>query len=153
MDNKLLVIDDDLGVLNMTCDYFAFCGFEVYKARDGLEGIEVCAQVRPDVVLIDLKMRRMSGAQAIPHLRQLVPNATIFLISGYPELLEDARVKNLDVDACFEKPVSIKDVQEAIWHAVHLGQHADYRSQPAVSTRDEVTNKTFEIESQTQEAG
>jgi CheY-like chemotaxis protein len=117
---KLLAIDDETGVQEMIRGHFELRGFEVHTASDGEEGIEVCKAVIPDVVLIDLKMKQMDGDRAIPFIRKIVPTAKLFVISAYQDEITERRIAGLGVDAYFEKPVSILELERIIKKALGL---------------------------------
>ena len=89
-------------------------GFDVHTASDGGEGIEACRKILPDVILLDLKMKKMDGDEALPKLRCLVPNAKIYVISAYRNDITEKRIRGLGATAAFEKPVSILDLERAI---------------------------------------
>jgi len=114
MKVKLLAIDDETGVLEMIRGHFELRGYDVFTASDGTEGIEVCEAVKPDVILLDLKMKTMDGDKAIPRLRQIVPAAKIFVVSAYQDEITSKRIAGLGVDAYFEKPVSILALERVI---------------------------------------
>ena len=111
---KILAIDDETGVLEMIQGHFGVRGFEVFTASDGREGIEVCGRVKPDIVLLDLKMKEVDGDTALPELRRLVPSAKIFVISAYQDEIMAKRIQGLGVTAHFEKPVSILELERVI---------------------------------------
>jgi len=118
MDKKLLVIDDEEGVLDMIKGHFSLRGFEVSTASDGGEGIEVCRKTHPDVIILDLKMKEMDGDEALPELREIVPAAKIYVVSAYQDEVMEKRISGLGVDAYFEKPVSIIELQKTIQTAL-----------------------------------
>jgi DNA-binding response OmpR family regulator len=111
---KLLVIDDEAGILDLVSEHFGLRGFEVHTADDGKEGIELCKQFQPQIILLDLKMRKMDGDQALPELRRQAPQAKIFIISAYQDETLQRRIAGLGVDACFEKPISILELEKAV---------------------------------------
>lgn len=53
----------------------------VGEARDGREAIERARELRPDLVLLDVRMPGMDGMEALPHLRRESPNARIVMLS------------------------------------------------------------------------
>ena len=57
----------------------------VGDAGDGRAGIEVTAEVQPDLVLLDVSMPIMDGLEALPHLRQVAPKAQVVMLSGFSE--------------------------------------------------------------------
>ncbi|MDP3744329.1 MAG: response regulator transcription factor [Methylotenera sp.] len=84
-------------------------GFEVVgEAGDGLEGVKRAKQLKPDVVLLDLHMPGTSGLEAIPLLREEVPQAQVIMLTvseDADDLLEALRagargylLKNIEMD-------------------------------------------------------
>ncbi len=53
----LLAVDDEEGVQDMIRGHFGLRGFEVTTASDGGEAIQICAMLKPDIILLDLKMK------------------------------------------------------------------------------------------------
>src|SRR6266705_6622750 len=71
--------------------------YEVATASDGLEGISAIQKLPPDLIISDLTMPRMSGAEFIATVRKLFPNIPIIAFSGHhigddvpPGVLADA---------------------------------------------------------------
>ncbi len=84
-------------------------GFEVVgEAGDGLEGVKRAKQLKPDVVLLDLHMPGTSGLEAIPLLREEVPQAQVIMLTvseDADDLLDALRagargylLKNIETD-------------------------------------------------------
>lgn len=111
---KILALDDEEDVLLMLRGHFEPRGFEVFTANDGADGIEICKRVRPEVILLDLKLKKVDGDEALPELRKIVPSAKIFVISAYQDEVMQKRLAGLGADAYFEKPVSIIDLERQI---------------------------------------
>ncbi len=60
---KVLAIDDDVALLDFYRQFLTERGHEVLLARNGREGLEMIAEQRPDVVLVDLQMPVMDGRE------------------------------------------------------------------------------------------
>lgn len=118
---KLLAVDNEEGVLDMIRGHFELRGYEVHTASDGGDGIELCKQVIPDVILLDLKMKQMDGDKAVPALREIVPAAKIYVISAYQDEIMQRRLAGLSIDGYFEKPVSIITLEHHIRTAIGKG--------------------------------
>ena len=115
---RLLAIDDETEVLEMINDHFSLRGFEVHTAGDGTEGIILCEKIRPHVVLLDLKMKQLDGDKALVQIRELAPKAKIFVVSGYQDELAQKRLGGIPVEAYFEKPVSLLELEKAMRRAL-----------------------------------
>ena len=57
----VLCIDDDLLVLHFFRDFLPAHGYQPLTVTDGLPGIELARQTRPDVILLDIMLRGLSG--------------------------------------------------------------------------------------------
>lgn len=55
----------------------------VAEARDGREGIEAAAEYEPDLIMLDLQMRGMSGTEALPILHRDHPKTRIVIFTGH----------------------------------------------------------------------
>lgn len=66
---KILLVDDDAVVLELYRKKLAAGGFEVRTAQDGLDGIKSLGAFRPDLVVLDLMMPKLSGADVLKFLR------------------------------------------------------------------------------------
>jgi CheY-like chemotaxis protein len=72
MSKKILVADDEPDVLFMTAfSLRTVGGFEVVEARNGLEAVEKAQQVHPDLIVLDIKMPRMTGYEACRRLKEI----------------------------------------------------------------------------------
>jgi CheY-like chemotaxis protein/ketosteroid isomerase-like protein len=76
----------------------------VGEARDGRECIERAPQVCPDVILLDLNMPRMSGIEALPVLRDLLPDAKIIALTTAAANDREAEFVDLGGLGYIEKP-------------------------------------------------
>jgi len=63
MEKKKLIlhIEDEISIINLTCMVLEPRGFEVLGATQGLEGLKIMRQRKPDLVLLDLMMPIMDG--------------------------------------------------------------------------------------------
>lgn len=58
-------------------------GFTVVgEADDGMKGVELASRLQPDLVVLDLAMPTLDGLSALPHIREVAPEAQIVVLSG-----------------------------------------------------------------------
>ena len=113
---RVVIVDDTADIrllfeLALTTDG----RFEVAGAApDGAAGIEVCAALQPDGVLLDVMMPVMDGITALPRIRAACPAARIVVLSAddRPELVEQALAAG--ADAYVTKSASVDDAIEAL---------------------------------------
>lgn len=63
MTKRILVVDDDQALMEITVDHLELAGYQVLKAFDGRAGFEMVQQQKPDLVLLDVRMPFMDGFQ------------------------------------------------------------------------------------------
>jgi DNA-binding response OmpR family regulator len=66
---KLAIIEDDPVINQMYRMKFEADGFEVQLADDGKRGVALVEQFKPDMILLDIKMPNMDGAEALKEIR------------------------------------------------------------------------------------
>lgn len=119
-------------------------GFEVVgEAGDGLEGVKRAKQLKPDVVLLDLHMPGTSGLEAVPLLREEVPQAQVIMLTvseDAEDLLEALRagargylLKNIETDFLLQ---SIRSAArgESVMSSQMAGKLADAMRAPQKGT-------------------
>jgi DNA-binding response OmpR family regulator len=89
----VLVVEDDPVILRLLEVNFELEGFAVLLAHDGAEGIEVARAERPDVIISDIMMPRVSGIELVEALRADTVTATI------PVILLSAKAQTGDLKA------------------------------------------------------
>jgi len=107
--DRVLVVDDAANLRELLTllleieDDFEVVG----TASDGKQAIEVAASLRPDVILLDLAMPVMDGLQALPLLRECVPQARIVIFSGFEHQALAEVALQAGADAYIEKGTSV----------------------------------------------
>lgn len=127
MDNTSIIrvmIVDDHQVVRQGFSVFlkAFTYLElVGEASNGLEAIQMCEQVQPDVILMDMVMPQLDGIGAIKAIHQKYPQIHIIALTSYNEdrNLVQSALQNGAIGYLF-KDVSIDDLAQAIKTA-HAG--------------------------------
>lgn len=67
---KIAIIEDDQVINQMYRMKLESDGFEVQVAENGREGVELVEQMKPDIILLDLQMPEMDGAEALSEIRK-----------------------------------------------------------------------------------
>ncbi|MFO7911460.1 MAG: response regulator [Desulfotignum sp.] len=106
---KVLIIDDEPGILRMLAFALSRKGYMSDTAQTGAEGIQKFLSNTYDLVLTDIKMPGMSGDEVLHQLRKTNNAIPVVGMSGTPWLLDDHLF-----DAVLEKPCSMKKVYTVI---------------------------------------
>lgn len=104
----VLVADDEPAVRELAESVLREIGYDVELARDGLHAVERLRTLgdRVSLVLLDLTMPRLAGAEAATELRALRPNVPIVAMSGYGDVEVMERFSGARIDDYLPKPFS-----------------------------------------------
>ena len=90
-------------------------GYDVVgEAGDGAAGLAVISEVRPDVVLLDLRMPGMGGVEVARQLRERSPNVRVIMFSAYADLGLQSILSDLGVSAYLIKGCPYRRIVAAI---------------------------------------
>ncbi len=107
---RAVVIDDTRDIRELLSMVLTRSGMEVVgEAGDGQAGVDVVRAQRPDVVLLDLAMPVMDGVEALPIIRELVPDARIIVLSAFAGAVRE-QVLDWGADGYLEKGTPLKTV-------------------------------------------
>ncbi len=103
---KLLVVDDDPGVLEVASETLARAGFDVLRAEDGAAALAIFRQHADEirVVLLDLNMPGASGEDTLDAIHRIRPDVKIVLISGYSQDRTAGRFAQSELAGFLQKP-------------------------------------------------
>ena len=110
----ILVVDDDAPIILLMRSLLREFGFEPLTATTGAEAIEKARAQHPDLVLLDLKMPGMSGAEVIHTLRseEGLASLPILILSGEP--VDPDELARLGANASVLKPFDVTALVEQI---------------------------------------
>ena len=113
---RILVADDHADNRAVLRDILTPLGFLLSEASDGEEAVKEALEVHPDLVLMDLRMPVVSGAEAAKRIREMPELAGIVIIAVSASVYEEdvKRSALAGCDGFVRKPVKIEDLLSAI---------------------------------------
>jgi two-component system nitrogen regulation response regulator GlnG len=139
---RLLVIDDEPNVLYSLVKSLRSEALEVHTASTAKEGIDLAGRLRPDVVLLDVRLADMSGLDVLDRLREIDPRLPVVVITAYTTT--DTAIEAMKRGA-FEyllKPVDFHRLREVVTKAVELSR---LRHVPAVFEGDRAADGSVDF--------
>ena len=129
MSNKprVLLVDDQPGVLEMLGLFFDRAGFNVEKATDGTIALQKVNETQPDIIVLDVMMPGMSGIEVCKHLRSQPQTAQIpiIMLSAKGEVDDKLVGFEAGADDYVSKPVSRQELlarANALLHRAHYNK-------------------------------
>jgi DNA-binding response OmpR family regulator len=107
MPAKLLVVDDESGILDEIKSFFEEEGFQVFVADSGEQGIQVLKREKPDVLLLDMKLPDMSGLLVLKVAKESSPLTKVIVNTGYVDQALIDQAEELGRDVFLQKPFDL----------------------------------------------
>jgi len=94
---KVLIIDDEKGILKMYSEYLQTGGIEALQATDGQAGIKIAKEQKPDVIFLDIIMPRYNGLDVLKDLKAdpEIKQIPVFLLTNLPAESSGDKAKSL----------------------------------------------------------
>ncbi len=105
----ILVVDDEPAMVGMVAALLGEEGYQIVTAYDGETALRRHADERPDLVVLDRRLPRLSGDDVCRGIRA-VANTPILMLTGEKGSEERARLLDLGADDYLEKPFSKKEL-------------------------------------------
>src|SRR5215471_9318962 len=112
---RILIVEDDPWTREFIDRVLRDAGYATARMVDGQEGLEFAEQFGPfDLLLTDVVMPRMDGAELAKRLRRSEPNLKVLYFTGYRDRLFHDRDELWDAEALLDKPASPTGILKAV---------------------------------------
>jgi two-component system response regulator MprA len=110
MKERILIIEDDEGILRVVRRTLTYEGYQVETALDGEKGLELSRDWRPDLIILDLMLPGMDGLEVTQRMRTAEGNTPILMLTA-KDTVND-RVLGLDAgaDDYMTKPFELEEL-------------------------------------------
>lgn len=125
MNEKVLVVDDDTGLLTLLQLGLEREGFTVITADNGKDGLRRAYETRPDVVILDIAMPEMDGWQVCQRLRHMC-DTPIIMLTARSDQKDVLRGFSLGVDDYLTKPCSFDELKARICTVLRRAKSASH---------------------------
>ena len=112
---KILAVDDDALILMNTAEFLQDLGHNVFEALSGQEALALLDQ-HPDVDLIvtDQAMPNMTGLQLIANAREIKPDLSVVIVTGYGEIPQNSQLGLVKLDKPFTQDQLSRSLKDAV---------------------------------------
>ncbi|MFY9397448.1 MAG: hybrid sensor histidine kinase/response regulator [Desulfomonilia bacterium] len=85
--SRILIIDDEESILDGCRQALEKSGYSVRTSSDGIAGVDLAREMKPEVIFVDLKMPNCSGMDIIENISREMPDAVLIVITGYASIV------------------------------------------------------------------
>lgn len=115
---KILLIDDEPSIRNVTGIALRDAGYSVETAGDGMEGLSVCRRFEPHIIVTDIRMPRMDGIGVLEAVKEQHPDTEVIVVTAYGDIETAIRALQLDASDFITKPVHDDALDIALQRAI-----------------------------------
>lgn len=108
---KILIIDDDKSICELLARLFREEQFEVTTANDGIKGLEVIKEQKPDLIMLDVSMPSMGGISFYHNLASVYDSSRelpVLVMSGQPAFSNV--FEGLKIEGFIKKPFDLDEL-------------------------------------------
>ena len=113
MAEKILIVEDDRHIVTLVSYILGREGYQVQVARDGVEGLDIARDFRPDLVVLDLNMPRMDGVEMCRRLKA-EQNPVVIFLTVHTERTAMARGYRAGADDYMVKPFELEELVQRV---------------------------------------
>jgi len=119
---NVLIVDDEESIRESLTGILHDEGFHTISATSGEEGLEICKDEAPDLVLLDIWMSGIDGIETLRRIREIRPEQLVIMMSGHATIDTAVRATRLGAYDFIEKPLSLEKVLLCVQNALKVGQ-------------------------------
>src|ERR1041385_8252768 len=120
--SKLLLIDDETDVQYSFQRIFDSPEIELSTASSGEEGLKLIPKIKPDLVLMDIRMGGMSGIETLRKLRETEPKLLVILMTAYGTTQTAIEAMKYGAYDYLLKPFDVPKLKEIVTNALKAGR-------------------------------
>ena len=113
---KILIVEDTDPIIMLLSEYLRYKGYQVIAARNGMEGVKLAIQEKPDLILMDVMMPVMDGVEATKRIRleEGLRDTPIIALTALAMQGDRERCLQAGMNDYLSKPVQMKELESLI---------------------------------------
>jgi two-component system, response regulator, stage 0 sporulation protein F len=112
--HKILVVDDEHDICDFVRTFFKDRGFQVFTASNGDEAISIAKKEKPDLVLLDIKMKGMDGLAVLKHIKESDRSVKVMMVTALEDQDKMHEAYKLGAIDYITKPLVLDYLEEAV---------------------------------------
>jgi len=119
---KLLVVDDEAGIVDWVTTTYAERGFLTFGATDGIKAVEIFEKERPHIVLVDVHMpySAIDGIETLKRIKNIDKNAICIMVTRIDDKDKVEEARRLGALHYIPKPLTLDELNDAVNEAAAI---------------------------------
>ncbi len=124
---KILVVDDEIDVCDFVKTFFEERGFRVFTALNGAEAVSIVQRDKPDVILLDIKMKGMDGLATLHQIKEVDRDSKVIMVTALEDQDKMEEAYKCGAIDYITKPLVLDYLESAVLKALGLSNSATIR--------------------------
>ncbi|SDU47794.1 sigma-54-dependent transcriptional regulator [Desulfobacula phenolica] len=130
MESNVLVIDDQPSILESMNVFFQQRGWMVYTSLKGLKGLAMARKLKPDLVILDIKLPDIDGLVVLEKIKKEIPQTQVIIITAYQDMENTIASIKMGAFEFIHKPIDIHEMDAALYKLSKIsGKGVDVKNQ------------------------
>ena len=113
--HRILVVDDQIGIVSFLYDFFSRKDYEVLQATNGRSAVQVARKEHPEIVLLDIKLGwGMNGIEVLRHIKEFAPKTKVIMMTSVADEDVIKQAFDLGADDYVIKPFSLHYLEKVV---------------------------------------
>lgn len=114
MKAKILIVDDEPGIVEEVSSFLAEEGYEIRTADTTGDGIREFQTFKPDLILLDMKLPDQPGMEILKLVKNTSPDTKVIVNTGYVDQKMIDEAEALGRDAFLQKPFNLERLLDEV---------------------------------------
>jgi two-component system alkaline phosphatase synthesis response regulator PhoP len=114
MGKTILVVEDDMGIRTILEDMLTSQGYDAVTAEDGMKGLQLARELKPDLVILDVMLPLLDGFEVCKKIRKEGITSPIMMLTVKDEEVDKVLGLELGADDYVTKPFSLKELSARV---------------------------------------
>jgi CheY-like chemotaxis protein len=114
----ILICEDELDAQKFLKEILLENDYDVFTAKDGEESIRITKKIKPDLILLDIRMPKMDGLEVAREIRKFNTDVKIVFLTAFESTELSKEAAKYDIVDYLVKPISSKNIIKVIEQAL-----------------------------------
>jgi two-component system response regulator (stage 0 sporulation protein F) len=118
--HRILVVDDEHDICDFVQAFFKERGFQVFTASNGDEAISITKKEKPELVLLDIKMKGMDGLAVLKHIKEADRSIKVIMVTALEDQDKMHEAYKLGAIDYITKPLILDYLEEIVGRSLKV---------------------------------
>jgi len=111
---KILICDDETDTCDFVKGFFEERKCKVFSALNGFHALEILQREKPEIILLDIRMKQMNGIDTLKKIREVDKNVKVIMVTAADEEEKMAAARKLGITKYITKPLVLEDLEASV---------------------------------------